>query len=249
MRTTTRYRKSAGVVGEVLKNYHPHGDTAVYDTLVRMAQDFNLRYPLVDGQGNFGSVDGDGAAAMRYTESRLLADRRRDAGRYRQEHRRLQAQLRRLAPRSRRFFRPRLPNLLLNGSAGIAVGMATNIPPHNLNEICDAIALLIDNPDATVDDLMEIVTGSGFPDRRHDSRPRGHPRRLRHRPRPHRHPRQGVRRGIAPAANRYPDRRHRAAVPGQQGDPARAHRRAGARKASSTASATCATSRTAPACA
>ncbi len=115
MRNNTRYRKSAGVVGEVLKNYHPHSDTAVYDTLVRMAQNFNLRYPLIDRQGNFGSVDGDGAAAMRYTESSALRNCRRDAGRYRQEHGRFQAELRRQHARADRPAGA-LPNLLVNGS-------------------------------------------------------------------------------------------------------------------------------------
>ncbi len=162
MRSTTRYRKSAGVVGEVLKNYHPHSDASVYDTLVRMAQDFNLRYPLVDGQGNFGSVDGDGAASMRYTEARLtaisdelLADLDKNTVDFQPNYD--------ASTEEPRVLPARLPNLLVNGSAGIAVGMATNVPPHNLNEICDAIVLLIDNPDATVEDLMEIVTGPDFP--------------------------------------------------------------------------------------
>jgi DNA gyrase subunit A len=162
MRSNTRYRKSAGVVGEVLKNYHPHGETSVYDTLVRMAQDFNLRYPLVDGQGNFGSVDGDGAAAMRYTEARLaaisdelLADLDKNTVDFIPNYD--------ASTEEPRVMPGRLPNLLVNGSSGIAVGMATNIPPHNLNEICDAITLLIDNPDATIEDLMNIVTGPDFP--------------------------------------------------------------------------------------
>src|SRR5215216_2187736 len=162
MRSTTRYRKSAGIVGEVLKNYHPHSDTAAYDTLVRMAQDFNLRYPLVDGQGNFGSVDGDNPAAMRYTEARLtaiadelLADIDKQTVDYQPNYD--------ASMQEPKVLPARLPNLLLNGSAGIAVGMATNIPPHNLNEICDAISYLIDNPEATVDELMEIVTGPDFP--------------------------------------------------------------------------------------
>jgi DNA gyrase subunit A len=162
LRSNTRYRKSAGIVGEVLKNFHPHSDTAVYDTLVRMAQDFNLRYPLVDGQGNFGSVDGDGAAAMRYTEARLaaiadelLADIDKQTVDYQPNYD--------ASMEEPKVLPARLPNLLLNGSAGIAVGMATNIPPHNLNEICDAIAFLIDNPDAGVDELMEIVKGPDFP--------------------------------------------------------------------------------------
>lgn len=162
MRNTARYRKSAGVVGEVLKNYHPHSDTAVYDTLVRMAQPFNLRYPLIDGQGNFGSVDGDGAAAMRYTESRLaaiademLVDIDKQTVDFQPNYD--------ASMQEPKVLPARLPNLLLNGSAGIAVGMATNIPPHNLNEICDAIAFLIDNPDASVDDMLNIVQGPDFP--------------------------------------------------------------------------------------
>jgi DNA gyrase subunit A len=162
MRSNSRYRKSAGVVGEVLKNYHPHSDTAVYDTLVRMAQDFNLRYPLIDGQGNFGSIDGDGAAAMRYTESRMTAiademvvDIDKNTVEFKPNY---DASIQEPV-----VLPARLPNLLVNGSAGIAVGMATNIPPHNLNEICDAVVYLIDNPDATVDDLMTIVKGPDFP--------------------------------------------------------------------------------------
>jgi DNA gyrase subunit A len=162
MRSTTRYRKSAGVVGEVLKNYHPHGDASVYDTLVRLAQDFNMRYPLVDGQGNFGSVDGDGAASMRYTEARLtaisdeiLADIDKNTVDFMPNYD--------ASTEEPRVMPGRLPNLLINGSSGIAVGMATNIPPHNLNEICDAAIMLIDNPDATVEDLMTAVTGPDFP--------------------------------------------------------------------------------------
>ena len=161
-RAGTAYRKSAATVGDVMGKYHPHGDQAVYDTLVRMAQEFSLRYPLVDGQGNFGSVDGDPPAAMRYTEARMsaiaeemLADIDQNTvnfepnydGRHQQPT----------------ILPSRIPNLLLNGSSGIAVGMATNIPPHNLNELADAIALLIDNPSATLDDLLQIVKGPDFP--------------------------------------------------------------------------------------
>jgi DNA gyrase subunit A len=162
LRANARYRKSAGIVGEVLKNYHPHSDTAAYDTLVRMAQDFNLRYPLVDGQGNFGSIDGDNPAAMRYTEARLtaiaeelLADIDKQTVNYRPNY---DASLQEPV-----VLPGRLPNLLINGSAGIAVGMATNIPPHNLHEICDAVIHLVDNPEATIDELMEIVQGPDFP--------------------------------------------------------------------------------------
>ncbi|CAN5594570.1 DNA gyrase subunit A [soil metagenome] len=162
LRSTASYRKCAGVVGETMAKYHPHGDLALYETLVRMAQDFSLRYPLVDGQGNFGSVDGDPPAAMRYTEARMssitdemLSDIEKETvdfvdnydGRLRQPT----------------VLPSRLPNLLVNGSSGIAVGMATNIPPHHLNEICAAIRALIDNPELSVEDLCEIVTGPDFP--------------------------------------------------------------------------------------
>jgi DNA gyrase subunit A len=162
LRSTAAYRKCAGVVGEAMAKYHPHGDLALYETLVRLAQDFSLRYPLVDGQGNFGSIDGDPPAAMRYTEARMaaisdemLADIEKETvdfvdnydGRLRQPT----------------VLPSRLPNLLVNGSSGIAVGMATNIPPHNLGEVSRAIATLIDNPEATVDELCEIVTGPDFP--------------------------------------------------------------------------------------
>jgi DNA gyrase subunit A len=156
------YKKSARVVGDVIGKYHPHGDTAVYDTLVRMAQDFSLRYPLVDGQGNFGSVDGDAPAAMRYTEvrmariaSELLADLDKDTVDF--------------VPNYDETLREpvvmpaRIPNLLINGSSGIAVGMATNIPPHNLGEIVDALIALIENPTLTVADLMQYVPGPDFP--------------------------------------------------------------------------------------
>src|SRR5881409_3948928 len=156
------YKKSATVVGDVLGKYHPHGDVALYDSLVRMVQSFSLRYPLVDGQGNFGSVDGDPPAAYRYTEARLtriatelLADIDKNT-----------------VDMSPNFddelkepvvLPARVPNLLANGASGIAVGMATNIPPHNLSELCDAIALLIDNPEASMEDLAGIVHGPDFP--------------------------------------------------------------------------------------
>jgi len=155
-------KKCARIVGEVLGKYHPHGDVAVYDTLVRMAQDFSLRYPLIDGQGNFGSIDGDAAAAMRYTEARLaaiadsmLADIDKDTVNFGPN---FDASLKEplLLPAT-------LPNLLVNGSSGIAVGMATNIPPHNLNEIADAIIYLLGHPEAEVKDLMRYVKGPDFP--------------------------------------------------------------------------------------
>ncbi|MEJ7838679.1 MAG: DNA gyrase subunit A [Thermomicrobiales bacterium] len=162
MRSNTRYRKSAGIVGEVIKNFHPHSDTAAYDTLVRMAQSFSLRYPLVDGQGNFGSVDGDSAAAMRYTEARMsqiAEELMEDIGKDTVDE---------IPNYDNSMTQPsvlpsRIPNLLLNGSSGIAVGMATNIPPHNLHELCDAVMFLIDNPEATLEDLIAIVPGPDFP--------------------------------------------------------------------------------------
>ncbi len=156
------YKKCARIVGEVLGKYHPHGDVAVYDTLVRMAQDFSLRYPLVDGQGNFGSVDGDSAAAMRYTEARLsaianemLTDIDKETVNFGPNFdSSLQEPL--LLPAA-------LPNLLVNGSSGIAVGMATNIPPHNLNEVADAIIYLLDNSAAEIKDLIKHIKGPDFP--------------------------------------------------------------------------------------
>jgi DNA gyrase subunit A len=156
------YKKSARVVGDVIGKYHPHGDTAVYDTIVRLAQDFSMRYPLIDGQGNFGSVDGDAAAAMRYTEVRMA---------------RLTTQILSDIEKETVDFRPnydeslsepsvlpaRIPNLLINGSDGIAVGMATKIPPHNLTEVLDATIALLRKPNTSIEDLTKIVTGPDFP--------------------------------------------------------------------------------------
>jgi len=156
------YKKCARIVGETMGKYHPHGDVAIYDTLVRMAQDFSLRYPLVDGQGNFGSLDGDAAAAMRYTEARLAAVSDEMLGDIDKETvnfgPNFDASLKEplLLPAA-------LPNLLVNGSSGIAVGMATNIPPHNLKEVCDAIIYLLDNPEVEVKDLMRYIKGPDFP--------------------------------------------------------------------------------------
>src|SRR5215216_4204086 len=162
LQPTRPYRKSAFIVGEVMGKYHPHGDTAIYDTLVRMAQDFSLRYPLIDGQGNFGSIDDDPAAAMRYTEARLdrlATEMLRD----------IEAETVDFGPNyDEKAQEPlvlpaRFPNLLVNGSAGIAVGMATNIPPHNLAEVTAAIVQLIAKPDSSVEDLMRHVKGPDFP--------------------------------------------------------------------------------------
>jgi len=156
------YKKSARIVGDIIGKYHPHGDVAVYDTIVRLAQDFSMRYPLVDGQGNFGSIDGDPPAAMRYTEVRLariaeevLADLEKETVDFVPNY-------------DESLFEPsllaaRIPLLLLNGSSGIAVGMATNIPPHNLTEVVNGTIAYINNPDITVDKLMKHIQGPDFP--------------------------------------------------------------------------------------
>src|SRR4029453_14522662 len=156
------HKKSARVVGDVIGKYHPHGDTAVYDTIVRMAQDFSTRYPIIDGQGNFGSVDGDAAAAMRYTEVRMaritneiLADIEKETVDFQPNYDESLSEP--------KVVPTRIPNLLINGSDGIAVGMATKIPPHNLTEIVDATIAVLDDPGVDVEDLMKIVTGPEFP--------------------------------------------------------------------------------------
>jgi len=162
LRPGAKYQKSAKVVGYAMGQFHPHGDMAIYDSIVRMAQDFSLRYPLVDGLGNWGSIDGDGAAAMRYTECRmapmaeeLLSDIDKDTVNF-QDNYDASVQEPKVLP-------SRVPNLLINGSMGIAVGMATNIPPHNLGEVLDALAYLVDRPDAEVAELMNFVKGPDFP--------------------------------------------------------------------------------------
>jgi DNA gyrase subunit A len=156
------HKKSARVVGDVIGKYHPHGDTAVYDTIVRMAQPFSLRYLLVDGQGNFGSVDGDSAAAMRYTEIRmtklahaLLADLEKETVDYSPNYDESE-----MIPV---VLPTQVPNLLVNGSSGIAVGMATNIPPHNLTEVINACVASIDNPEITIQEIMQYIPGPDFP--------------------------------------------------------------------------------------
>lgn len=157
-----KYSKCAGVVGEVLKKYHPHGDSPVYEAMVRLVQEFSMRYPLIDGQGNFGSIDGDNAAAYRYTECRLqkialelLTDIEKDTVTFRPNYDG--------TVKEPTVLPSKLPNLLLNGTVGIAVGMATNIPPHNLNELIDAILHLTAHPTSTVEDLLEFVKGPDFP--------------------------------------------------------------------------------------
>src|SRR5690606_32557573 len=166
LRADSAYKKSARIVGEVLGKYHPHGDSAVYESLVRMAQEFSMRYPLVDGQGNFGSIDGDGPAAMRYTEARmteigeeLLTDITMDTVDFGENFDgSLQEPL--VLPAA-------IPNLLVNGSSGIAVGMSTNIPPHNLGEVCDALVYMLKNWDQmdeiSIQDLMQFIKGPDFP--------------------------------------------------------------------------------------
>ncbi|EQD48690.1 DNA gyrase, A subunit, partial [mine drainage metagenome] len=156
------YRKSARTVGDVLGKYHPHGEIAVYDALVRMAQPFSLRYPLIDGQGNFGSIDGDSPAAMRYTEARLspfaeemLSDIEKETVDWTEN---FDGSL-----KEPLLLPSRIPNLMVNGSAGIAVGMATNMPPHNLGEVVDALRLLLERPEATLDEVLEVLPGPDFP--------------------------------------------------------------------------------------
>ena len=158
------YVKSARVVGEVMGKLHPHGDSAIYDALVRMAQEFSLRYPLVDGQGNFGSIDGDNAAAMRYTECRLtklsgelLADIHKETVDFIPNY-----DGKEMEPA---VLPTKIPNLLVNGSSGIAVGMATNIPPHNLGEVIDACLKLLNDPRTEIDELIECIPGPDFPTR------------------------------------------------------------------------------------
>ncbi|MDO8505336.1 MAG: DNA gyrase subunit A [bacterium] len=162
LKASAKFRKSATVVGEVLGKYHPHGDVAVYDSMVRMAQDFSLRYPLIWGQGNFGSMDGDSAAAMRYTEAKLagiaeelLLDIEKETVEFTPNYDG--------SHKEPRVLPSKIPNLLLNGSMGIAVGMATNIPPHNLTEICAGVEYLIENPECSSEDLMKLIPGPDFP--------------------------------------------------------------------------------------
>ena len=162
IRANSSYKKSARIVGEVLGKYHPHGDSSVYAAMVRMAQDFSMRYPLVDGQGNFGSVDGDPPAAMRYTEARLarvaeqqLTDIDLDTVDFNLNFDD--------SIQEPQVLPTRLPTLLINGASGIAVGMATSMPPHNLSEICEAINYVINNPTCTSDELLQIVPGPDFP--------------------------------------------------------------------------------------
>jgi len=162
LHSRAKYRKSATVVGDVMGKYHPHGDSSIYEAMVRMAQYFSLRYMLVNGQGNFGSIDGDNAAAMRYTEAKMqaitetiLADIEKDTVDYQDNYDG--------SHQEPSVLPSRVPNLLLNGVMGIAVGMATNIPPHNLTEVIDGLLHLAENPDATLEDIMQFIKGPDFP--------------------------------------------------------------------------------------
>ena len=234
-----KYVKSARVVGDVMGKYHPHGDQAIYDALVRMAQDFSMRLQLIDGQGNFGSVDGDPAAAMRYTECRLakpamalLDDIDKDTVDFQanydgNEHEPV-------------VLPARYPNLLVNGAGGIAVGMATNIPPHNLGELIDACVALIGDPGVEHRRSQRDRARSGFPDRRHHSRQGRHPQRLSDRPRLDRDARQGRVRDH-PQGTRS-DHRHRNSLSGEQGDRWSSASPNWCTRRRSTASPTCATS-------
>ena len=207
------YKKSARVVGDVIGKYHPHGDVAVYDTIVRLAQPFSMRYLLIDGQGNFGSVDGDAPAAMRYTEVRmaritqeLLADIDKETVDFVPNYDE--------SEREPSVLPTRIPNLLVNGSSGIAVGMATNIPPHNLGEVVDACLALLADPELTMADLIKLIPGPGFPDGRADLR---HPRRrqrVRVRARPHLRARPHAHRAARRPRRSRSDHHHGAAVPG-----------------------------------
>ena len=209
------YNKSARTVGDVIGKYHPHGELAVYDALVRMAQDFSMSAPLIDGQGNFGSVDGDPPAAQRYTESRLapvaiplLDDLGNDTVDFKPNYDDKEEEP--------VVLPARFPNLLVNGAGGIAVGMATNIPPHNLGETIDAVLAFMDKPDITLDELLEHDPWPGFPDWRIDPRASGHPFCLCNRPRLDHHARQG--RGRRAAQGPRGADRQRDPLPGEQGD-------------------------------
>ena len=230
IRANTAFKKSARIVGEVLGKYHPHGDSAVYESMARMAQDFSMRYLLVDGQGNFGSVDGDAPAAMRYTEARLhkmaeemLADLEKNTVDFTDN---FDGSL-----QEPTVLPARLPNLLLNGSSGIAVGMATNIPPHNLKELAAALIYLIDNYD-TMDDvpiefLMKFIPGPDFPTGGIIVGTEGIEAAYGSGKGPHRPARQGPYR--RDERQPPPHRHHRNPLPGQQIHPDRTHRRPGAR--------------------
>ena len=219
--------KCAGIVGETMKRYHPHGDNSIYPTLARMAQWWNMRHLLITGQGNFGSIHGLPPAAMRYTEAKLspvaaemLEDIQLDTVDFQPNY-------------DEKYQEPRVlpgkfPNLLVNGSGGIAVGMATSIPPHNLGEVCDALIAYIDDPAIDLDELMEIIPGPDFPTGGDDLRPVGHQRGVSDRPRPGHRPGQVRDRGAQ--GRPRPDRLHRDPLPAHQGAAAQEAGRAGQRR-------------------
>ena len=252
------YRKCAKIVGEVIGNYHPHGDAPAYDTLVRLAQDFNMRYLLVDGQGNFGSVDGDPPAAYRYTEARLEKLAEEMMGDLDKETVDFVPNFDETTEEPT-VLPTTFPNLLVNGSTGIAVGMATNIPPHNMREVIDGVIALIelrarrtdggavDSREARLRAVLKAIPGPDFPDRRLHHRAPGHLQRLHDRPRLHHGAREGDDRGIEEGRQGL-HRHHGDSVPGQQEAAAREHRGAACARRRSRASPICATSRTATAC-
>ena len=258
---TSSYRKCAAIVGEVMGKYHPHGDVALYDALVRLAQDFSMRYPLVDGQGNFGSVDGDTAGRDALHGGAPDRDRRRDARRHRQGHRRLRRQLRRHAEAAVGPAGQAARTCSSTAAPGIAVGMATNIPPHHLGEIVDATIALIDDPELTSDDLCEYVKGPDFPTggtifrfERQRNALTGEWETVDAIRQMYAHGRGRVvmRAQVAFEERQgrpHRDRRHRAALPGQQGQPRSRRSPSWSRRSRSRASPTCATSPTATACA
>src|SRR6202161_1551869 len=220
--STKSYRKCAKIVGEVLGKFHPHGDAPVYDALVRLAQDFNMRYPLVDGQGNFGSVDGDPPAAMRYTEARLskiaeemLADIEKETVEFVPNFDE--------SEKEPLVLPTRIPGLLINGSSGIAVGMATNIPPHNLKEVVEAAIVLIEEPEANLKKIMKLVPAPDFPPGRFHLWPRRHRASLQNRPRLLPGARQSCHRTARQGSPGH--RRHRAPLSSQQSAPHRKYRR------------------------
>ena len=222
-----KYVKSARVVGDVIGKYHPHGDQSIYDAMVRMAQDFSMRVPLIDGQGNFGSVDGDPPAAYRYTEARLsrsalevLGDIDKDTVDFQPNYDNSETEP--------SVLPAKFPNLLVNGAGGIAVGMATNIPPHNLGEVIDACVALIDDPALSDRRSHQHHPGTGFPDRRHHSGTPGHPLGLSSRPRLDRDARQGQDRHHPQGSRSH--HHHGNSLPGEQGHHGRADRRTAPRE-------------------
>ena len=239
------YRKSARPVGDVMGKYHPHGDSAIYDALVRMAQDFSMSLPLLDGQGNFGSMDGDNAAAMRYTEVRMD----KPALALWPISTRIPLIFRTIttAKNGTHVLPARFPNMLVNGAGGIAVGMATNIPPHNLGEVIDATSGADRRPGSDLGRADRLYPRPRFPDGRHHAGPLGRAQSLSRRARQRHHPRQDPRRGDPQGPLGHHHRRD--PLSGEQGDNDRENRRTGARETDRRRSPMCRTNPTATACA